>query len=228
MNYNDKLRIDALAADFVVGTMRGQARKRFQRLMMQQADVRKAVWFWEQQLNPMAENLPASAPDSEVWQRIKWRLGWEAVTPASARKVTSNDWANRALYALAASILVAVIMMSPLSTVDRQQEIAVFQTQDAKAWWLISKIDNEVAISATGSVVFEDAYDYELWMLPEDGSAPISIGLLPQRGSQRLAWPLAAQQLNIAALAVSLEPIGGSPIGSPTGPVLFTAEFLTL
>jgi anti-sigma-K factor RskA len=30
----------------------------------------------------------------------------------------------------------------------------------------------------------------------------------------------------VAALAVSLEPPGGSPTGAPTGPVLYTGPFL--
>jgi anti-sigma-K factor RskA len=65
-------------------------------------------------------------------------------------------------------------------------------------------------------------------MLPANGQAPISLGLLPQNQERILQVPAAAKDLMIAALAVSIEPKGGSPTGAPTGDVLFTAEIITL
>jgi anti-sigma-K factor RskA len=69
--------------------------------------------------------------------------------------------------------------------------------------------------------------DYELWIL--DGSGvPASMGLLPQSGDGSLSLDskaVAALQTG-NTLAVSLEPLGGSPEAAPTGPVLFTAALL--
>ena len=81
MNYQDQELLDALAVDFILGAMKGAARKRFQRLMMANTQVRKTVWRWEQHLNPLAESLPATTPNNAVWQRIQQRLkppntGW--------------------------------------------------------------------------------------------------------------------------------------------------------
>jgi len=56
--------------------------------------------------------------------------------------------------------------------------------------------------------------------------APVSLGLMPKNGRRDLVLT-AAQRTALAAsgkIAVSLEPIGGSPTGAPTGPVLFVAE----
>ena len=58
---------------------------------------------------------------------------------------------------------------------------------------------------------------FELWLLPEDG-APESLGTFAQTG--RLPSTAVAQMQAGTGLAVSLEPIGGSPTGAPTGPVL--------
>jgi anti-sigma-K factor RskA len=70
--------------------------------------------------------------------------------------------------------------------------------------------------------------DYELWMLPDDGTAPVSLGLIP--GAGQAVLPLAAVQLEVleqtSTLAVSVEPAGGSPTGAPTGPVIYTAPLL--
>jgi anti-sigma-K factor RskA len=64
----------------------------------------------------------------------------------------------------------------------------------------------------------------ELWAVPGSG-APRSLGLISASGATVVSK---AQQLKgAAALAVSLEPTGGSPTGAPTGPVLYVGK-LTL
>jgi anti-sigma-K factor RskA len=60
----------------------------------------------------------------------------------------------------------------------------------------------------------------ELWVLPKNG-APRSLGLIDNDRDTRLRLAAADPRLQLAnALAVSLEPRGGSPTGQPTGPVL--------
>jgi anti-sigma-K factor RskA len=59
----------------------------------------------------------------------------------------------------------------------------------------------------------------ELWAVPGQG-APRSLGLIQL---DRTTVLQREQVLNgTAALAVSLEPPGGSPTGAPTGPILYT------
>jgi anti-sigma-K factor RskA len=68
----------------------------------------------------------------------------------------------------------------------------------------------------------------ELWALPKDGK-PRSLGLVRNAGETRLV--LAANDARLAgmtALAVSLEPGGGSPTGQPTGPVLCSGAVAAL
>ena len=225
MNYQQQDLLDALAVDFILGTMRGSARRRFQQLIMAKPAVRQTVWRWEQHLNPLAESLPARAPNPAVWLKVQQRLGWLAVESVPHAKASRPLW--QAL-AMAASLLLVVVLLKPIISSVPQQDIAVIQSQDAKAWWLISKADRKLTVKATAAVGEQQLNDYELWMLPANGAAPVSLGLLPQQGEQLLDWPAAAEGLAIAALAVSLEPRGGSPTGAPTGPVLFTAEIITL
>ena len=226
MKYQDQELLDALAVDFILGAMKGAARKRFQRLMMASPNVRQTVWRWEQHLNPLAESLPATVPDKALWRRIQQRLGWVEAAPLTAVPArTGKYWLA---LATAASLLLAVVMLRPLLLSPLPQDIAVIQTSDAKAWWLVSKAENTLLVKSTAAVTDDIQHDYELWMLPADGQAPISLGLLPQQGERTLGWPAAAEGIQIAALAVSLEPVGGSVTGAPSGPVLFTAEIVRL
>ena len=58
------------------------------------------------------------------------------------------------------------------------------------------------------------------------GSAPKSLGVIPDSGVGRVALPATpdVSLANVPALAVSLEPAGGSPTGAPTGPVLYSGK----
>ena len=67
--------------------------------------------------------------------------------------------------------------------------------------------------------------ELELWMLPGQGP-PRSLGVIPSDGVRKVGLSAApdAAFRGIDALAVSLEPRGGSPTGAPTGPVLYTGR----
>jgi hypothetical protein len=72
---------------------------------------------------------------------------------------------------------------------------------------------------AVGAAPFEPGKSLERWMLPE-GQAPRSLGVLPAGAIVRVPLAVASEAAlaGIPALAVSLEPAGGSPTGLPTGP----------
>jgi anti-sigma-K factor RskA len=63
----------------------------------------------------------------------------------------------------------------------------------------------------------------ELWAVPANGN-PKSLGLIPSVDRAAIRLGAAADQslADVPALAVSLEPQGGSPTGAPTGPVLYS------
>jgi anti-sigma-K factor RskA len=68
----------------------------------------------------------------------------------------------------------------------------------------------------------------ELWVIA-DGAAPVSLGVLPEGASANVAVP-EALRLAVASglLAISDEPLGGSPTGAPTGAVLATGPVTAL
>lgn len=67
---------------------------------------------------------------------------------------------------------------------------------------------------------------YQLWLLASDATAPRSIGLLPQ--SERKLIAVTPQNARLLAgegeLEVTLEPVGGSPVPAPSGPIMFRAS----
>jgi len=82
-----------------------------------------------------------------------------------------------------------------------------------------------LTVKAIADIAVARERSLELWMLPDD-KAPLSLGLVPASGIDRLAVraPVGIALQNIPGLAVSLEPAGGSTTGAPTGPVLYTGR----
>lgn len=62
----------------------------------------------------------------------------------------------------------------------------------------------------------------ELWLIPRSSGTPISLGLIAAKGS-RTVLPATMAMLPGDTLAISREPVTGSPKSGPTGPVLGTA-----
>jgi len=234
MNYLTEERQNALSSEYVLGSLHGSARVRFQRLLMQHNSVRHTLWRWESRLNELGGALPNVQPAPEVWERIQTRLGFTTMTPvASTNVVNLPQRGPRRLQWLAglsaaAAILMAVLLVN-LQPVEPllPGQIAVVQSEKAQALWLIELREDQLLVTATDKFKALDNQDYELWMVAADGRPPISLGLLPKQGKLSLPRSVLFDQLQVAALAVSLEPLGGSPTGQPTT-VLYTAELVEI
>jgi anti-sigma-K factor RskA len=63
--------LDRLAAAHALGTLRGGARRRFESLARQNAQIRAAALIWQERFAAMTELVPGQAPSPNVWKRIE-------------------------------------------------------------------------------------------------------------------------------------------------------------
>jgi anti-sigma-K factor RskA len=243
MNYLTEERKNSLSSEYVLGTLHGAARLRYQTLLINHRPMRQALWRWERHLNGLGAALPERQPDPGVWQAIQRRLGFaysdsdgKADTVVSLPQTdvgrvaatTVNRW--RWLASAASIVAVALALnlwwgQAEVSTAPSQ--VAVVQGAQAEALWLIELTERDIQVQATEQFSPVSNKDYELWLVAADGRAPISLGLLPKDGRLTLARSDLFDQVQVAALAVSLEPVGGSPNGAPTQ-VLYTSQLVAL
>lgn len=218
--------IDRLAAEYVLGTLYGPARRRFDRLMNDRADVRSTVWRWERDLNVLAEGLEPQKPPRRIWKNILRRT-----QGSSAAKAKMFDWVRGlwlAIPAAAAAAWIAIIL-APSTSFER---IAVVADADAETRWVIS-VDVDGGILETKGVNAPDAEpntDFELWILAAEGP-PLSLGVLPTTSGpveSRIPAQLIDALGKSSTIAISVEPTGGSQTGLPTGPVVYTASLLNI
>lgn len=220
MNCRDKPELrERLAAEYALGTLRGRARARLERWMREDAALGEAVGAWQDRLVPMAQAVAPVEPPQRVWRGIEARL-----TPARG----SSFWRALGLVgagAVAALVAVAIVVpRSPEGVPDSY--VAVLSDPKTARPVLVAtagRTDKVLRVRTLDPSIHVAGKSLELWALPSRGGQPKSLGLL---GTERVDLELVAaadQSLgDVAALAVSLEPVGGSRTGLPSGPVLYS------
>ena len=227
MNYSNPELIDLLAAQYVLGTLKGLSRKRFQRLMLTSTQAREATHAWESRLNELSSSIQPVTPDEKVWQQILSRLENRKSEPKVV-KTQPSFWRAWSVIATAASLILAIILLQPSAPViESTEQFALVENADKQPLWFIDVRKEGLSIRASQQLNAISNKDYELWMIVKTQDAPISLGILPKGGSVLLTKNKQFDVDNINLLAVSLEPLGGSPNGSPTE-VLYTTKLVTL
>jgi anti-sigma-K factor RskA len=230
MQYPSHELIDRLAAEYVLGTLRGPARQRFARWIESDANTAVATQRWEDRLAHLADDVRSVTPAPQVWREI------ERLTRSTSSTHAKRWYDNWRPLALAASVVLAIALFWVLNTPDRSAnwQLAA-QLRDDKLQQSLWKIeydatDRSLQVNADAPYALPSGTVHELWALPANGAAPVSLGLLPQSGSRTVALnpAQAADLLAAGQLAVSREPAGGSPTGAPTGPVLIVSKRLPL
>jgi len=220
-------RADAVAAEYVLGTLSARVRARVATLIADDRRWKDSVAAWEERLVPLSAGVPPVAPPARVWAAIQSRIGRR---PAGAGS-TGSSWANLALWrgltfaGFATAMALALVVLTPRPEAPVETLVAVLAGQDAKPALIASadRAGRVLTVKALAQVEPGPGRALELWALPASGN-PRSLGLIPATGVARLTLtaPAGAALQNIPALAISLEPAGGSPTGLPTGPVLYS------
>jgi anti-sigma-K factor RskA len=228
MDYARPELIDALAAQYVAGTLRGGARRRFEALLPGHPALRAAQARWQERLMPLTAPLAPVAPPSRVWRRIEQRL-WPAAKPVPLWQRLA-PWRGLTALATAATVAMAVVLALPGRV--EPPVVVVLQGTGGAAQGVSTFV---ASVSADGRalvtrplmpVALEANRVLELWSVPPEG-APRSLGLINAAGATVIArdrLPATLLKGGTSALAVSLEPPGGSPTGTPTGPVLYAGR----
>ena len=239
MKYQNAQLRRMLAAEYVLGTLRGPARRRFERLARADAALRAEQYFWETRLGRLGRAVKPVTPLPTVWVSLQRRI--EAGNTVPLRRPAPAEpkpvpmwriWAGMA----AAAAVVAVVMVSQRGVLPRAPAttpvaqapatpaapvyVAQLKVPDSTMQWTVSLslARGQMTVAAAGDYPQLGQHSMELWWISPQG--PVAIGLLPVQGTGSMALPKELAAQGGITLAVSLEPQGGSPTGKPTGPVL--------
>jgi anti-sigma-K factor RskA len=228
MDYSRPELADRLAADYVAGTLRGPARRRFEALLPAHPALRAAVRAWQDRLMPLTATLAPTPPSPQVWRRIEARIGGAAAAAPAAWWARIAFWRGLAALASVAALSLAVLLASPgpalppivvvMNATTPAPEGGVMPASFVAS---ISGDRRAVVTKPLVNVALQPDRVLELWAAAGK-NPPRSLGLISASGAsvvRRASLPPGTDHL-----AVSLEPPGGSPTGAPTGPVLYVGQ----
>ena len=220
-------------AEYVLGVLDADARAEVAHEVRTSSEAATAVALWQRRLQPLAEEITEATPAPYVWARIHDALQLDAPPQAVPRK---RLWDNLALWhwlglgasAVAVALLLVVALPRrtppPLPTTAAVAYMASTIKQDngTTGWTATMDLQHaRMVVVPAAPATLAQGRAPELWLIPA-GQKPIAVGMISrdQPTTLALAPALLAQLGPTAALAVSVEPPGGSPTGQPTGPVI--------
>jgi anti-sigma-K factor RskA len=232
---------EVTAGELVLGLLEGEERTAALRRLAREPAFARAVEDWRRWFGAWFAEWPSVTPPAAAQARLEAAL--DALRGGLlAATGQDNDRAGRGWRTLAIAASLAACLLLALSTalllrpappappapraIPAPAPLLAAITPSGAGKPLPAAYDSvrgEVLI--TGRIAVPRGRDAQLWAIGGDGK-PQPLGLLPGGGPTRVAVAAARRAVLVAGttLAISIEPVGGSPTGQPTGPVVATGE----
>ncbi|RVT94290.1 anti-sigma factor [Sphingomonas crocodyli] len=230
-----------IAGEYVLGTLETYERQAVALGILTDPAIARAVAEWQSRLSPALLTAPSVEPSPDLWRRIE-----RATTGATvANDNRPMGKAHRRWQLATAAAAVVAVLTSGLAL--RGPMLSSPPTITSSPAPLQPGIQSIAALSENGGtpallVTFDQAtgkmkvmpvnlaprpgHSLELWAIMGK-DAPKSLGLMPSSGPTTMPAKMLDGR-DDATIAVSLEPVGGSPTGLPTGPVLYSGSMVTM
>lgn len=218
--------LDAIAGEYLLGTLQGAARRRFERALREEPLVALRLKRLQEVFAPRYSKMTELQPSPRGWKRLERELDLARYRTPWLRRL--GVWRGLAA-ASTAALLIGIALQVMRPALHERAAVAIAQlegkTEAARVTAALAADRRTLELKASRPVVAGPRQSYELWLLPEEGGAPISLAVL---GSLDVRFELTEAHIphvrSGAKLAVSVEPAGGSPTNAPTGPVILVGR----
>lgn len=215
-----------LASEYVLGTMKGGARRRFEQYLRRDPALRVEVTNWEARLMPLADRLKPVVPHARVWEKIDMRIdgfnrGSRSVNKKTGLWESIAFWRNFGLGAggVAAALLTAMLILKPYDQ-DPMLTAVLAEDNNVARVFIEQPKSGMLMVKMVTPWKTMNGMALQLWVVPKDG-APRSLGIINDTGETKIVLVGMDEKLSGGLVfAISKEPPGGSPTGQPTGNVM--------
>jgi anti-sigma-K factor RskA len=244
MHDNDARKDEDVAADYVMGLLEGVELAAAEQRMIDDIGFAKAVGVWRERLADFDATAEALVPSAGLWDRIADSTKSRPVIPLPGARAALDGatlwhnirfWRGAGIGGVCATLLLAVVLIGAIGTSRqlRNELIALAQSKPVYVAVLVNDTTKEagavVNAFASGRVELIPlrAIDVpagrtlQVWTLWDRSVGPKSVGLSGQSRSLNLDLTSLPETVQDQLFEITLEPEGGSPIGRPTGPILF-------
>lgn len=227
--------LEGLAAEYVLGSLAGDERRAAEARLAADPAFRAAVAAWAERLQPLADALPPLAPAAHVADRVMAAIGGQpgetAAPPgqAAGNVVTLHRAVRRwrlatAAAGLAAAVLAGIVVFDRTRPAPQTEFVAVLTAEGANPAF-VATVDVAKGTMSLRQVSGESApadKSFELWAIVPN-TPPRSLGLVEEASLSRALKETPSKDLTFA---ITLEQKGGSPDGTPKGPVVFKGSLV--
>ncbi|OOG23986.1 hypothetical protein B1C78_09620 [Thioalkalivibrio denitrificans] len=233
MRYDNPELRRRLAAEYALGTLRGAARRRFERLLVRDADLQAQVAHWEERLADMAwATTPSPSVPDRVWASVSRRID----NPAPWRR--PGLWNSLAFWrgvGFAATAMVLALIVLPLAPPDPSptpmpERVAMIAEpgQDAMGWIVTAEGGGQlIRARAIVPPQMPEGEVCVLWLEWPDGVVR-PVGVLPEEGELSLPVPVTDRAPYQARVSVTIERAADLPMEAPSGRNVFRGPWLEL
>ena len=225
-----------LAAEFVLGLVQGAERDALEKRRRDDYRFAQDVEFWEARLGTLAEEVkPADVP-AHIWDRIAEEVGHKPVplsVSSAAKEQRGGIWQSLNFWrglGIASSALAAASLVLVLRTPQAPPPpslVASLTLTDGKSAFMatVDRMTGKVMLMPAIDTPAPADHTHELWLVPVGGT-PQSLGSFVANGPVLVKMPddMMPHAGTDAMLAISVEPMGGSTTGAPTGPVVASGK----
>jgi len=235
---------DDLAADYVMGLLEGAELATAEQRMTTDIAFAKAVNVWRERLADLDATAEALEPSAGLWDRITESTKLKPVIPLPGARAALGGatlwhnirfWRGAGIGSAFAALLLAVILIGALGTSRqlRNELIALAQSKPVYVAVLVNDTTHEagaiinafsngrVELIPLRPIDVPAGRTLQVWTLWDRTIGPKSIGLTGQSRTLQLDLNTLPETVADQLFEITLEPEGGSPIGRPTGPILF-------
>lgn len=214
---------DLLAGEYALGTLTAAEAQAVEAAMAGDPALAAQVLDWQRRLAPLTALAAPEAPPPGLWARIEASLN-PAPPPRARAPWLTRFWALGAT-AVAAGLAVVVLARQPALPPGPLMTV-LLTDREAPAFLVeADRRDGEIRLAALNNRPVPEGRVRQLWALPQGATAPTSLGLVPEDGRISVRHADIRPEPGML-IEITLEPPGGSPIGRPTGPVLFIGRLL--
>ncbi len=212
---------DLMAAEYVLGLSDPETRLRLDKLLTEDDAFAAEVLHWQKAFSGIDLITPEATPRAAVWRQIERDINRNAATTKLPLR-HPGFWLGWGLAAALSGLLLFTYLDKP-EIPETQQPIAVLSGTQPDAQFVVTldRAASHLQLSAL-NITLPQNKNLQLWLIR--GSAPPrSLGLITHPDHN--VFPLPPGTLDHqTVLAISLEPVGGSTLSGPSGPVIFQGK----
>lgn len=224
----DRSRDEIISGEYVLGVLSAEDRRRVEARMAVDRRFAQQVRRWQANLSGFNDDYDDVRPPADLYNRLERRI-FGTVDSSRQAGLWERLWGSVILWrGLAAASLVlagGIVYLegASLLPVSKEKPLVAELSGQNSPINLVATFDFDTGRLSVVPAALKQAEpkSLEVWLIDGD-KPPQSLGILPDNGNGEIIVTSEMRKsfTEGKTIAISIEPYGGAPGGSPTGPVV--------